>query len=85
MNKPLKITLVQSIDMSDGEYPASQYDRRGSWYRAWYETWRRAGHFQTDIKAFGHAQFSITSLRFSFATLTARVIPILPPAQGGIR
>ncbi len=85
MNKPLKITLVQSIDISDVEYPASQYDRRGSWCRAWYERWRRTGHFQTDIKAFGHAQSAITSLRFSLATLTARVIPIYAPTQGGIR
>ena len=78
MNKPLKITLVQSIDISDGGIPSIAI--RPPWFMV-SSMVRNAGG-APDIsrptsKPSVMPSSVITSLRFSFATLTARVIPIL--------
>ncbi|QUJ05992.1 hypothetical protein KCP69_03775 [Salmonella enterica subsp. enterica] len=67
------------ITIQTAELPASQhFIRRDSWCPAWYETAHGGAYLQTYRTLPGHSQLRLsTSKQALFATLTARVTPIL--------
>ncbi|MOA40303.1 hypothetical protein D3C78_1621640 [compost metagenome] len=78
MNKPLKITLFQSIDISDGGIPSIAI--RPPWFMV--SSIERNAGGAPDIsrptsKPSVMPRSAITSFRFSLDTSTARVTPIL--------